>query len=455
MHPKYLVKQFLSAFFEALNKNDIHYVVLWNIENIYDVSGKDIDILLDEKDIPKTFDIIKKLCHQKKALVLFYDSFSYWHHVHLFIQASNFAALILLDLKVKNAYQNLEYFPSQWMFSSRIKWKNIYRPLPAHEAVCLLLRIILEKKKFSSHYFTKIRSLLKENSQAFWECLRSILPDEQSRRLIKYLEEERSQEVIASRSQILTIFKARSLTNHLKYISWHIQRFIRLCKFTFMRRGALIVVLGPDGVGKSALITELVNQMESLSLKTKQVYFGIRGALLPTKRLMRYLRERKREKVQHSSRISENAHTRAQKKWSYFWGNMHNYADQLLRYWVYVRPALARRRVVFTDRYIYDAVTGPIPIKLYPVMMALLKYLVPRPDLTIVLYDTPENIYARKQELSLEEIKRQQHCYKKLAQIVPEIAWIPVSGTSKDMASQTLGTIMKAIAKRNAKQFLA
>ncbi len=123
--------------------------------------------------------------------------------------------------------------------------------------------------------------------------------------------------------------------------------------------------------------------------------------------------------------------------------------DQLLRYWVYVRFPLARRRIVLCDRYPYDTVATHFPQGLHSLVDFAIKCLVPRPDLTIVLRGNPEDIFRRKPELSVPEIERMQKCYARLCQAPFHAKEVVVDRGPEEMAIKLVWDVMVGFSRRN------
>ena len=92
----------------------------------------------------------------------------------------------------------------------------------------------------------------------------------------------------------------------------------------------------------------------------------------------------------------------------------------VLDYWIgyafHIRPYLTRGTLVIFDRYFYDVIVDPKRARFAgPAWFANLSArLVPSPDLTVLLDADAELMFARKGELSVEELQRQRHAYRDL-----------------------------------------
>jgi hypothetical protein len=130
-------------------------------------------------------------------------------------------------------------------------------------------------------------------------------------------------------------------------------------------------------------------------------------------------------------------------------GPLHVMADEILRYWVHVKPRLAPHGVVLVDRYAYDVLRVNNRTIQKPWFRRLAVAVIPSPQVTFLLEGDPVVITARKQELTVAETTRQLRAYRKLAGLVPNFR--PVELTVRDdqelcgVAREVLG----AYARRN------
>ncbi len=169
--------------------------------------------------------------------------------------------------------------------------------------------------------------------------------------------------------------------------------------------GAHVVLLGPDGAGKSSVVA------------------ATRSALMPAfwrvapghwaPGVFRRARGGSTVAAPHSrpprSRLGSLAKAA-------YW-----LLDYGLGYYLKIRPALARSTLVLFDRYMLDALVDPRRYRYGGPRWALdlVWLLTPKPDLIILLDAPAEVVRARKQELSVEEIERQRQAYRALVQRLP------------------------------------
>jgi thymidylate kinase len=165
--------------------------------------------------------------------------------------------------------------------------------------------------------------------------------------------------------------------------------------------GLLVAVLGPDGSGKDTVINGLSHEIER-GFRRTAFYHWRPNLLLPAKAAVPITDPH--AKAPRGPFLSS----------LYLMGFV---LDYWIGYAIRIRHGLARGTLVVFDRYFYDVIVDPKRARFGgPRWFAiLLARLVPSPDLTLVL-DANENImFARKGELSVDELRRQRLAYRELS----------------------------------------
>ena len=439
-------QNFILSSFERLDQRRIPYVVVRNVEELSNIST-DVDIVVRKKDAKKFEDVLDQTCQEQGGSLVVRDIFlGIRQSVYFFPNSEAEPVCVGMDLKENMTHQGLISLSAEKILEGRRQWGDTWRPSYCSESAALLFHAILDKGWFREGYIERILELRDKDRDGFASVLRSAIRSSDAQWVECCLDKGAFQELL-QRDRWIDSLLAKRPAKRWALWSWRMRHGLRMCKYAFMRRGALVALLGPDGVGKSTLVEHLRVALERYSFKVVLVYFGVRTPLLPTKRILRYFHEKKRVGKQRKPVSSKLPNSRT--RWAYFFGWIHLLMDQLLRYWVYVRFPLARRRIVLCDRYPYDTVATHFPQGLHSLMDFAIKRLVPRPDLTIVLRGNPRDIFRRKPELSVPEIERVQKCYARLCQTPFYGKEVIVDRGPEEMAINLVWDVMVGFSKRN------
>jgi thymidylate kinase len=228
--------------------------------------------------------------------------------------------------------------------------------------------------------------------------------------------------------------KTRGLTSALRSRGWTrvfaksplftaaraAEHFLREIRRRAVRpKGSFVSVAGPDGVGKTTFINELQTEIQRVLVKDADavVVRHFRPNILPNiKQLLSggsY--DPSSEAFHEPHRAPPAGLLGSLVRLTYYW------LDYVAGYWLVTRRRCIAGQVCVFDRYFYDIVVDPRRSRLgLPgwVRRAFLA-LTPKPDLVFFLNCDSATIYARKQELTPDEIKRQLEVYRQLAEADP------------------------------------
>lgn len=123
-------------------------------------------------------------------------------------------------------------------------------------------------------------------------------------------------------------------------------------------------------------------------------------------------------------------------------------------YWLRVRGPLIRSTLFIFDRYYYDILVDPIRFRYGgPAwLLRLIGWLVPRPDVMILLDATAEVLQQRKQEVTFEESRRQVEAYRAVIGPRPGAVIInadqPVADVVRDVNRAVLAFMERRMRRR-------
>jgi thymidylate kinase len=209
-------------------------------------------------------------------------------------------------------------------------------------------------------------------------------------------------------------------------------------KSTNTHRGLFIVLIGPDGSGKSSVINSMLQQAASThAVRFKTIHW--RPAWLP------HIGELFGKKLTYDPAYTDFTPHKAPP--SGYIGSalrlLYYTIDFSLGFSLKIRPLLKAGVHIVFDRYYYDFIVDPerSRVKLQETVPYALLKMVPEPDFVFFLDNDPEVIFSRKKELTLPEIRRQLEKYREVTRHIRTCVTIPPASTIEDSAKFILQTI--------------
>lgn len=210
-------------------------------------------------------------------------------------------------------------------------------------------------------------------------------------------------------------------------------------KIKKLSKGILIVLLGPDGSGKTTVINEIVGPLAEKFVGRNIRIIHHRPAWLP--RISELLGKK------CSTTPDDIDFTPHKAAPSGFIGSLlrliYYTVDYTIGYFIKIYFKLRKGEIIIFDRYYYDFIVDPKRSRINlpePVIYFFLK-IVPAPDYIFFLDNLPDIIFSRKQELSLEEIKRQLYKYRQLSLLLKNYTIIPPGEGINEILKRILSII--------------
>jgi len=434
---------FLQILFDALNGALIRYAVLRNYETLpYSAADSDLDILVHPEDEVKVRRVIAEAIMNAGGVAIGCANTVGFFKVYSFGRGASDTDEwwgLRLDISIGLRYAGVAHLVNNDIFQNRCYLHNGIYVLPNQLAAVLgVVKELLHNNLLPPRYLAVAAGAAKEN----WNELSiDLAPMGESALAVLRdlcLSNPDSPD-IETRSRVLrlTILRAAFLRAPLAYLrSRFLHEWSKVCRL-LDPPGVMMAVLGTDGVGKSTIISAIKPILSAATHGAFDVKH-LRPTLLPS------LARLKGKQVKQGGPVVDPHGSNPSGKIGSMLRVIYLMADYVLGYWVVIRPKISKApAIVLFDRYVYDMVLDPrrFRISLPTGLVRWFTRFAPKPDVIICLHGTPQVIAERKQELPLEEVKRQTDALLEFAKYEPRAVLVSTEGTVEQARNDLLNAL--------------
>ncbi|WP_123400782.1 hypothetical protein [Inmirania thermothiophila] len=326
------------------------------------------------------------------------------------------------------------WFSAEELLKGRRRWKDFWVASLEVEFRYLLVKKLL-KGAVPEYSARRIQELAEELDGKALEFCDELLGEALGEQVFRWIRDGNWGAFEKHLSRLQKALKRERLRkdplNPLRYWLPEGRRIFRRWRYP---TGLFVVVLGPDGSGKSTLLERLERDLAGAFRRTAR--FHLMPGIL--------------RKKGDGGPVTD-PHGKAPRSWLASVLKLVYYLlDYNLGYWLKVRPALVRSTLVLFDRYYDDLLVDP---KRYryggPMELARrLRRFIPRPDLWFILDVPEEELLRRKQEVPLDELRRQREAYRNLAGELPNAVLLDGSLPPEEVARQAEEVILEYLHER-------
>lgn len=416
--------------------NRVQYCILHGWQGLPEHLPSDLDIVV----APKELLLLERALLETKdiQLVNLLQYVTTGYYFVLIFQEENQIHFLPIDAITEYRAGGRVWFSVNELLAKRRKWKEFWVTAPEIEFKYLLVKKIV-KQSIPNYAAKRLQELSKELGTQANKDVQHLLGRNWGSKVLEWLlrgDWEAVERHLGTLKRVLKWerFKQDPL-NPFRYWLPEIKRFWQRWLYP---TGLFVVVLGPDGAGKSTLIEHLKTNLARAFRRTNCFH------LMPS-----LLRRRN-----DSGPVTAPHGKPPRSKLVSLLKLVYYFLDYAFGYWVKVRPKLVKSTLVLFDRYYDDLLVDPKRYR-YGGPMWLVKWLqrlIPQPDLYFVLDVPVEKLRERKQEVEPEELQRQIKAYREFAFSKPNAVLLDGSQSVEEVVRQAQEVVLDYMHERYLKR---
>lgn len=406
-----------------LEKNKIRWFILRGYEGLPNSNpSKDVDIMIETGKIKQAESIIKNV-FASEGLEYFYPTVFGHAHCYLGMNTKNLFS-IHIDLIEGYVSKGFEVFTFDELYKHTVDYNGIIVLDDLMNGIMLVVYKIFgyHNAKLKPAYQKDILKAQQNYPKEFESILKKIAGEKLGERLNTLISNSSFDEVVALEPQFTKAlkrytFKARPIKTIAYSCEFLFQKISRIV-FNYKKYAKTFAVMAPDGTGKTTFLESLIALMKFYYVNDKSDnrfhVYHFRPEILPN------LGEvgEKAGVMKQDTDFTNPHRSKPANPLSSLVRITYYTLDYIIGWQKCVRNDVHYDRYTVFDRYSYDFIVDPgrTKLNLPEGVRKFFVKLTPQPKIVFTLDASPEVVYSRKQELTLEEIDRQRNKYLKLAE---------------------------------------
>ena len=401
---------FLRALFERLSQHNVVYCVLRNYKGLPHTVGNDVDLWVQKGHQQRFLEDMRCVATElgweevKRSLRPGYDGAGSYFFCSCVPEAES--EVVHIDLWT-SIYWKAVNFVNDGVIAKHRRYddRGFFVASPGAEASILLLKDLLYHGRVREKYRERIVHLFQQDPVTFLAAMEGPFGTAEAQRIVSMVQnanwDKLQRQVAAIR---WTLLRRGFLGHPLPQIrAWLVFIQFHLGKWLDQSGGFLLILIGPDGSGKSTISQAVLDSSMGTKLFQGTRYFHGRFEYLPELKRFRPGYRNGRASQELPENPSTNGAYPAYRAVIY---PLYYVMDYALGHWLVWKSKTLGQLIVF-DRYFYDYFLQRQFLYCPRGLLQFLKRFIPQPDALIFLKGSPEVIHDRKPELSVEEIRRQ------------------------------------------------
>lgn len=412
--------------------NTVDYAILHRWWSLPEYLFSDLDIVIAPQDFPRLEQALAEANDAHLVNFLHHESTGYYFILAL--QDESTIHFIPVDAATNYCRDGRVWFSAEELLEGRRKWKDFWVASPEVEFKYLLVKKFL-KEHLPEYTTSRLQELAQELGQKADALAEELLGKHRANEVMTWIRTEQWASLEKNLPVLKKVLKQRKpLKDPLNPLRYYLPEVKRIWKRWSHPTGLWVVVLGPDGGGKSTLIGNLERELKG-AFRRNAVFHLMPGLL---------------RRQRNSGPITDPHGKPPRFLLASLLKLFYYLLDYNLGYWLKIRPALARSTLVLFDRYYDDLLIDPKRYR-YGGPLGLVRWLqrlIPRPDLFLMLDVPVEQLLERKQEVKRKELDRQVEAYRIFALETPNGHLLDGSLPSEVVARHAREIVLDFLQKR-------
>jgi thymidylate kinase len=413
----------------------IEYCILHGWDADASCLSSDLDIVVAPKDLTAFETALDISSFVGISQLLHYESTGYFFLARL--PTTQGIAFAEFDVGIDYRRDGLVYLSNADLLKNRRLWNDLWIASTESEFAYLLVKRIC-KQSISARQANCFLELQVELGERSFAVCRQLVGTRWAKRVVGWIA---TSDLTAFETNLPRLRRAlrwrRLICDPLSPVRYWWQEVVRLQLRLRYPTGLLVAILGPDGAGKTTLI-------EGLKRELSGTFRSIQGFRFRPDIFRRNLPDP--EPRPHAKGLRS--------RFLSVLKVLYLCVDFGLGYLVYVRSKLIRSGLVIFDRYYDDILVDPTRYRYAGPgwLIEFARHIIPRPDITLILDVSEDQILARKAELPREELRRQRFAYRQLAAGAPHTFVLDAARPAVEVVSEASNCCLRYLHSRYLKR---
>ena len=450
-----ICEKIFTEFVKKLNSENIRYFVLRNYKELPEANtSKDVDIIVEPGSLKRSKQNLLEV-YKEQGMNYYYEvQFGHVHCIHGMSTENNIG--IHIDLIEGYFAKGYEVYSFKELYKHVIEYKGFYVLDDFMNGIMLLVykQFGYRKPILKEKYRKEIKETYDKYPKEFEEELTRITSKKLAPTIIELIKENNFDGVLGlnkkfTRSLRRFVSRKKPIKTIGASFKFFFQKFWRVV-LAYRKYKRVIAIVAPDGAGKTTFINELKNKLDNYYVADESdqrfhlYHFRpeIFSNLGEVGEKMGMMEQDKDFTTPHRSDAANPV--------SSFFRISYYTLDYIIGWQKCIRKDVHYDKYSIFDRYSYDFIVDPVRTKLNLPrwMRRFFVRLTPQPTIVFVLCAKPETIYARKQELGLEEISRQMKEYTELADKRKRFHKLDAEKPANEIADEAIEIMLNRYTKK-------